>query len=69
LIGLAFGAVAVILSVSEANRLVATICVAAFFLLAAGVVALMLRRMAVMKPRPFDATIAELRSDLRAIKP
>jgi hypothetical protein len=43
--------------------------VAAFFLLAAGVVALMLRRMAVMKPRPFDATIAELRSDLRAIKP
>jgi hypothetical protein len=25
--------------------------------------------MAVMKPRPFDATIAELRSDLRAIKP
>jgi uncharacterized membrane protein YqjE len=68
MIGLAFGSVAIILSVSEANRLVATICVAMFFLLAAGVVALVLRRMAAMKPRPFDATIAELRSDLRAIK-
>jgi uncharacterized membrane protein YqjE len=69
MIGLAFGAVAIILSVGEANRLAATICVAVFFLLAAGVVALALRRMAAMKPRPFDATITELRSDLRAIKP
>lgn len=69
LFGLAFGAVAIILTVGEQNRLTATICVAAFFFVAAGVVALVLRRLAAMKPRPFDATIAELRRDLTALKP
>jgi uncharacterized membrane protein YqjE len=67
-IGLGFGAVAIILSVGESNRLWVTIAVAVFFLLASGIAALLLRRLAKMKPRPFDATIAELRSDLRAIK-
>jgi uncharacterized membrane protein YqjE len=69
LFGLAFGAVAIILSVNPENRLTATIVVAVLFLLAAGGVALVLRRIAAMKPRPFDATIAELRRDLTAIKP
>ena len=68
-IGLGFGGVAIILSVSEPNRLTATICVAAFFFVAAGVAALLLRRVATLKPRPFEATLAELRDDLRAIKP
>ena len=68
-IGLCFGAVAIILSVSEANRLWVTIGAAVFFLLAAGIAALLVRRVAKMKARPFDATIGELRSDLQAIKP
>ena len=67
--GLAFGAVAIILSVDEAKRLPVTIGVAAFFLLAAGVAALLLRRVATMKTRPFEATLGELRNDLQALKP
>src|SRR5215510_12392407 len=59
--GLMFSAFAVIFSVSESNRLTATICVAVFFFLAAAVVAWQLRRLAVAKPRPFDATISELK--------
>ena len=68
-IGLGFGAVAIILSVDESKRLPVTIGAAVFFLLAAGVAALLLRRVATMKPRPFDATLAELRGDLQALKP
>ena len=67
-LGLAFGAVAFILTVSEANRVAATLGVAAFFLLAAGVVALQVRRMTGAKPRAFDATISELERDLNAIR-
>ena len=67
-IGLAFGAVAIILAVDESKRLPVTIGVAVFFLLAAGVAALLLRRVATMKTRPFEATISELRSDLQALK-
>ena len=44
LFGIAFGATAVIVSVSEANRLTATICVAVLFFALAGGVALWLRR-------------------------
>jgi uncharacterized membrane protein YqjE len=67
-IGLGFGAVAIILSVDEAKRLPVIIGVAVFFLLAAGVAALILRRVAKMKERPFDATLDELRNDLQALK-
>jgi len=67
-LGLAFAAAALILYVSEANRLAATIGVAVFFFLAAGVVAWLLRRAADTKPRAFDATISELQRDLNAIK-
>ena len=69
LIGLAFGAVAIILSASEANRLAVTIGVAVFFLVAAGVAAFVVHRLATVKARPFDDTISELRRDLTAIKP
>lgn len=68
-IGLGFGAVAIILSVDESKRLAVTIGAAAFFLLAAGIAALLLRRVAKMKARPFDATLGELRNDLQALKP
>jgi uncharacterized membrane protein YqjE len=68
-LGLAFVGVALILYVSEANRLAATIGVALFFFAAALVVALLVRRVAREKPRAFDATITELRRDLDAIRP
>lgn len=68
-IGLGFAAVAIILSVGEQYRLAVTIAVAVFFFVAAGVTALLLRRLAAMKPRPFEATISELRRDLTAMKP
>lgn len=68
-IGLAFGAVAIILSVNEANRLAVTIGVAVFFFAAAGVAWLIVRRVATMKAQPFSDTIGELRRDLTAIKP
>jgi uncharacterized membrane protein YqjE len=68
-IGLAFGAVAIILSVDEAKRLPVTVGVAVFFLAAAGIAAWRVQRVAAMKPHPFDATIAELRQDLTALKP
>ena len=67
--GLAFGAVAVILSVGEAHRLAMTIGVALFFFLAAGIAWLLLRRLATMKARPFADTLGELHRDFTAIKP
>jgi uncharacterized membrane protein YqjE len=67
-LGLAFAGFALIFFVGEANRLVATIGVALAFFLAAGVLAWWLRRTLEVKPRAFDATIAELRRDLQAIK-
>ena len=67
-IGLAFGAVAIILSVEEAKRLPVTVGAAVFFLAVAGIAAWQLRRIAAMKPHPFDATIAELRQDLTVLK-
>src|SRR5689334_7438141 len=56
-IGLGFGAVAIILSVDESKRLPVTIGAAVFFLLAAGIAALLLRRVAKLKERPFEATL------------
>jgi len=68
-LGLAFGAAAFILTVSEANRVAATLGVAALFLLAGGIVALQVRRMTGAKPRAFDATISEFERDVNAIRP
>ena len=67
-IGLSFGAVAIILSVDESKRVPVVVGVALFFIIAAAVAALLLRRVAKMKARPFDATLGELRSDLQALK-
>ena len=68
-LGLAFGAAALILHASEANRLPMTIGVAMFFVVAAAIVGWQVRRVAGAKPRAFDATISELENDLKAIKP
>lgn len=67
-IGLAFGAVAIILSVDGSKRLPVTIGVAVFFLAGAAVAAWRLRRLAALKPHPFQATLSELREDLTALK-
>jgi len=68
-LGIGFAAVALILSVGEPNRLAATIGVAVFFLVVAGLVGWKLRQLAHVKPRAFDATLSELQRDLTAIKP
>ena len=68
-LGLAFGAAALILHASEANRLAVTVGVAVFFLIAAAIVGWQVKRIAAAKPRAFDATISELESDLKAIRP
>lgn len=68
-LGLAFGAAALILNASEANRLAMTVGVAVFFLLAAAIAGWQVKRIAAAKPRAFDATISELESDLKAIRP
>jgi uncharacterized membrane protein YqjE len=68
LFGIAFAAVAVILSLGPEYRLAGTVVVAVLFFLAAFGVALYLRRVAGSKPRAF-ATLSELQRDLTAIKP
>jgi uncharacterized membrane protein YqjE len=67
-LGVAFGGLALLFYVSEAHRVTAAIGIALFFLLAAGVAAWLLYRVADAKPRAFDATIAELRRDLTTIR-
>jgi uncharacterized membrane protein YqjE len=67
-LGLGFGGLTLVFYVSEANRLWAALGIALFFLLGAGIAAWVLYRLADTKPRAFDATIAELRRDLNAIK-
>jgi uncharacterized membrane protein YqjE len=67
-LGLAFAAVAVIFAVSEANRLAASVCVAVFFFVVAGIVAWRLNRVTGAKPRAFDATLSELQRDLTTIR-
>jgi uncharacterized membrane protein YqjE len=68
-LGLAFGAAALILHASEANRLAVTVGVAVAFLLAAAIAGWQVKRIAAAKPRAFDATISELEHDLKAIRP
>ena len=68
-LGLAFAAAAVILNAAEANRLATTLWVALFFFVLAAIVGWQVKRAAAAKPRAFDATLSELRNDLKAIKP
>jgi uncharacterized membrane protein YqjE len=67
-LGLGFSGFALVIYVSEQNRLTVAIAVAVFFFVAAAVVAWLLRRLAEAKPRAFDATISELQRDLKTIK-
>jgi uncharacterized membrane protein YqjE len=67
-LALGFGGLTLVFYVGEANRLWAALGLALFFLVGAGILAWVLYRAADTKPRAFDATIAELRRDLNAIK-
>jgi uncharacterized membrane protein YqjE len=67
-LGLGFCGVALVVYVGEAHRLWAALGVALFFLLAAALVAWLLRRLTDAKPRAFDATISELQRDVTAIR-
>jgi uncharacterized membrane protein YqjE len=69
LFGIAFGATAVIIAVGPEHRLTATVVVAVLFFAAAGIAAWKLRSLVAGRPRPFDATLAELQRDVTAIKP
>lgn len=68
-LGIAFGALALVLAVSEEQRLMTVCIIAAVFLASAGVLTWSLWRLAAMKPRAFDSTLAELGRDYEAIKP
>jgi uncharacterized membrane protein YqjE len=68
-LGIAFGALALVLAVGEERRVLTVCIIAAVFLAAAALLAWSLRRLAAMKPRAFDATLAELARDYEAIKP
>ena len=68
-LGLAFGAAAFILTVSEDHRILAALGVAALFLVGAVIVWVQIRRLVAIKARAFDATISELARDLNSIRP
>jgi uncharacterized membrane protein YqjE len=68
-LGIAFGALALVLAVSEAHRLMTACIIATVFVAAAAILAWRLQRLAAIKPRAFDSTLAELARDYEAIKP
>ena len=63
-----FGALAIIIATPPERRLLATVIVAAVFLVAAGVLAWRLHQLAKAKPRAFSATLSELQRDLDGIQ-
>jgi uncharacterized membrane protein YqjE len=68
-LAIAFAALAIVIAVDADHRVLAASLVAAAFALAAGVVALIVRRAGQRKPRAFDATLSEMARDHEAIKP
>ena len=67
-LALAFGALAIIVSLEPSHRLAGAIVVALFFLAAAALVAWYLRPAKRGQVRPFDATLTELQRDLDALR-
>jgi uncharacterized membrane protein YqjE len=68
-LGIGFGAFALVLAVGEEYRLLTACAVAAAFLFAALLLGWALARFAHAKQRAFDATLTELARDYDAIKP
>lgn len=68
-LGIAFAALALILSLEPGQRLLATGLVAAGFVALAALAAWLVARLARAKPRPFDATLKELARDYEVVKP
>ncbi len=68
-LGIAFGALAIVIAVPEDRRVLAALLVAAGFVVAAIAVALVVRSAARRKPHAFEASLAEIARDYQAIKP
>jgi len=68
-LGIAFGALAIVIGVSPEHRVQAALWVAGAFVLAAVVAALVVRGVIQRKPRAFDASLSEMARDYEAIKP
>ena len=68
-LAVAFGALAIVIAVSDEHRVLAALLVAAGFAAAAVIVAVLLRGAARRKPRAFDASLTEMARDYQAIKP
>ncbi len=68
-LAVAFGALAIVIAVSEEHRVLAALLVAGGFAVAAGVGVAFVRGVARRKPRAFDASLAEMARDYQAIKP
>jgi uncharacterized membrane protein YqjE len=66
-LALGFGAVALVLAVPGEHRVAVSAGLALAFLAAAALIAWTVNREA--KPRPFAASVAELRRDVEALKP
>jgi uncharacterized membrane protein YqjE len=68
-LGIAFGALAIVIGVAAEHRVAAALLVAGAFVLAAAVAGLVVREALRRKPRAFDASLSELARDYQAIKP
>ena len=66
-VGLAFVAIAVLLAVEPGSRPLAASGLALLFLAVAAIAAAVARRILRAKPRPFDASLSELRKDRDAL--
>ena len=68
-LGVAFGALAIVIAVPDEHRVLAALLIAGGFIVAAAIVAMLVRGAARRKPRAFDASLAEMARDYEAIKP
>lgn len=68
ILGLGFGAAAIVISVGEEHRLAAAASLAAVFLALCLAIAWSLRRLVQARPRPLDASLTELERDYQALK-
>ena len=68
-LGIAFVAIAVMIAVGEPHRLMAAVLLGLAFLVAGALSAWWMRRIALAKPRIFDASLSELRKDRDLLMP
>ena len=68
-LGIAFVAIAVVIAVGEPHRLMAAVLLGLAFLVTGALSAWWMRRIALAKPRIFDASLSELRKDRDLLMP